>query len=156
VTGFSLPTGILFDGSSVWIVDDRKLLKLDADGNVIQTVTVVGSSGAVVHPVFDGMNIWVPGSGAATVIRASTGTVVATLMGNGLGDAAKAVFDGDRVLITNSYLPIGVSLWRASDLSPLGFYPTGGANYVGGACSDGLNFWLVLTNAGPVRLLARF
>lgn len=77
-----------------------KLLKLDANGAILQTVTV-GSGPQV--PVFDGANIWVPNdfSESVSVVRASTGAVIATLTGNGLSGSAAAAFDGERVLITN-------------------------------------------------------
>ena len=158
LTGFFRPTGLLFDGSNVWMTDaNGRLLKFDASGTVIQTVAVGGNGGNPPgYPVFDGTNIWVPGTSHATVVRASTGTVLATLTGNGLGDAFTASFDGDRVLIANVYLPKGVSLWRASDLSPLGFYSTGDVSYVGGVCSDGLNFWIILRNGSDLKQLARF
>jgi hypothetical protein len=157
LTGFFRPVGLLFDGSNVWMTQaDGKLLKFDANGNVIQTVTVSCNSCSAGYPVFDGTNIWVPSAGALSVVRASTGALVATLTGNGLGDAFTAAFDGDRVLVANVYLPQGVSLWRVSDLSPLGFYSIGGAAYVGGVCSDGLNFWLLLRNGADLKQLARF
>jgi hypothetical protein len=81
-TGFSQPFGILFDGSNIWIMDSglSALLKLDQNGGILQTINGVDTG----SPVFDGTN-WVPGFSSNTlkVIRASTGTVVATLSGNG-------------------------------------------------------------------------
>jgi hypothetical protein len=157
VTGFFRPVGLLFDGSNVWMTQaNGKLLKFDANGTVIQNVTVSCNSCSAGYPVFDGTNIWVPSEAALSVVRASTGALVATLTGNGLGDAFTAAFDGDRVLVANVYLPQGVSLWRVSDLSPIGFYPIAGAAYVGGVCSDGLNFWLLLRNGADLKQLARF
>lgn len=61
-----------------------------------------------------------------------------------------AAFDGERILVTDQ--SGAVSLWKAADLSPLGTFSTmGNAPY--GACSDGLNFWIVFSGAGK---LARF
>jgi hypothetical protein len=70
---------------------------------------------------------------------------------NGPGAAA---FDGQRVLVTN--LTSGadkVSLWKAADLTPLGFVGTGPGTIPNGACSDGINFWITLNTTGQ---LARF
>lgn len=155
--GFISPTGILFDGANLWVTDgwltgDNTLKKLGPNGNILQTVAV---DSFPVFPVFDGTNIWVPnlGSNSVTVVRAATGMVLATLTGNGLNNPWSAAFDGERVLVTNRDGP-SVSLWKASDLTPLGSVSVGGAgtNPIG-ACSDGLNFWITLNGTGK---LARF
>lgn len=153
VGGFGTVVGILYDGSNIWVTDSTvgSLKKLDSNGNVIQTVTV-GS--APEFPVFDGKNIWVPNatSHSVTVVRASTGEVLATLTGNGLDQTRTAAFDGERVLITN-YTGNTVSLWKASDLTPLGSFSTGVVSQPWGACSDGQSFWITLRGTGR---LARF
>jgi hypothetical protein len=154
-TGFSLPIGILYDGANMWVTDagtsPGKLFKLDSNGAIIQTVTV-GNSPA--NPVFDGTNIWVQNfsSNTVTVVRASSGAVLATLTGNGLSGPNTAAFDGERILVTNSFGD-SVSLWKAADLTPLGSVSTGSATGPVGACSDGLNFWITLQSTGK---LARF
>jgi len=127
------------------------LFKLDSTGVIIQTAAVGTSPD---YPCFDGTNIWVPNtfSDTVTVIRASTGTVLSTLTGNGLNGPTEAAFDGERVLVTN-FAGNRVSLWKASDLSPLGSVSTGSATGPGGVCSDGLNFWITLATTGK---LARF
>jgi hypothetical protein len=151
--GFTQPTGILYDGANMWVTDigAGKLFKLDANGAIIQTVTVDNNP---LNPVFDGTNIWVPnnGSNTVTVVRASTGAVIATLTGNGLGVPTTAAFDGERILVTNQ-APPSVSLWKAADLTPLGSVSTGPNTGPVGACSDGLNFWITLRDTGQ---LARF
>jgi len=137
--GFSAPLGLLYDGASIWATD-QSLLRLDPVGGITQTVTV--GSGPQ-FPVFDGSNIWVPnaGSNSVSVVRASTGVVLATLSGNGLNGPTSAAFDGERILVTN---PAGdsASLWRASDLAAFGVVqlPANSGPY--GACSDGLSFWV--------------
>jgi DNA-binding beta-propeller fold protein YncE len=151
---FSAPAGIVFDGSNVWITDQNNhtLMKLDAAGAVLQTITV-GSFPQ--YPVFDGTNIWVPnrgGSNTVSVVRPASGAVLATLTGNGLQDPIAAAFDGQRVLVTN----LGgdsVSLFKAGDLSPLGTFTVGSGISVVGACSDGTYFWLGFETANK---LARF
>jgi hypothetical protein len=55
-------------------------------------------------------------------------------------------------MVTN-YSGNSVSLWKAADLTPLGFFPTGPGTGPNGACSDGVNFWITLRNTGQV---ARF
>ena len=151
--GFTQPIGILYDGANMWVTDQAagKLFKLGANGAIIQTVNV-GTTPQ--FPVFDGTNIWVPNtdSHTVTVVRASTGAIIATLTGNGLGDSTTAAFDGERILVTNSS-GHSVSLWKAADLSPLGSPSIGSNAPQIGACSDGLNFWVTLLNTGQ---LARF
>jgi hypothetical protein len=92
-----------------------------------------------------------------TVIRATDSQgnplaspfVLATLSGNGLNAPNAIAFDGQRILATNQN-GNSVSLWRASDLSPLGSFS--GAPSPRGACSDGLNFWVTLgTDNSVVR-----
>src|SRR5262249_20511707 len=153
MTGFVNPLGALYDGAHIWVTDESAgtLLKLDGAGAILQTVTV-GTSPR--HPVFDGTNIWVPNIpfGSISVVRASNGTVVATLTGNGLDGPATAAFDGQRVLVTNE--PGGtVSLWKAADLTALGSFGTGASTTPYGACSDGVNFWITLNTSSQ---LARF
>jgi hypothetical protein len=153
-TGFDAPAGILYDGSNIWVTDNSlggqsALKKLDSTGTIIQIIPL---EGGLNHMAFDGTNIWVPSTaGKVIIIRAASGTVIATLTGNGITAPLAAAFDGERVLITN---PISdtVSLWKASDLTPLGSFDIGG-NEPSGVCSDGLNFWITLRGEGKV---ARF
>jgi hypothetical protein len=146
-TGFNSLIGIVFDGSNMWVTDQNagKLLKLDAAGNIMQTVTV-GTTPK--YPVFDGRNIWVPNlnDGTVTVVAASSGAVLATLSGNGLLQPMGAAFDGQRIVITN-FFGGNVSIWKAADLTPIGYFPAGTAY---GACSDGVNFWLALWETGQI------
>jgi DNA-binding beta-propeller fold protein YncE len=150
-TGFVTPGGILYDGTNIWVTDtgDGKLKRLDSNGIVLQSV-----SAGPDFPAFDGANIWVPNENAntVTVVRASTGAVIATLSGNGLDSPIQAAFDGERVLVTN-LLGNSVSLWKATDLTPIGAFSTGAGSGPIGACSDGLNFWITFSTPGK---LARF
>jgi hypothetical protein len=152
--GFNNPIGILYDGANMWVTDlglsNNSLFKLDSNGAIIQTVPVGIQPG---FPVFDGTNIWVPsfGSNSVTVVRASTGVIIATLAGNGLSGASGAAFDGERVLVTSS--GNRVSLWKATDLSPLGFVSTGAGSTPLGACSDGLNFWVTFSGSNKLARL---
>jgi hypothetical protein len=150
--GFNSLYGILFDGSNMWVTDSSspgKLSKLDSNGAILQSVTV-GSQPR--YPVFDGSNIWVPNyfDNTVSVVRASNGAVLATLTGNGLDGPAAAAFDGQRTLVTN-FVGNSVSLWKAADLTSLGSTLAG--SEPNGACSDGLDFWIVLYGGGAV---ARF
>ncbi len=152
-TGFGGQTGALYDGANIWVTDDGvgALRKLDSAAAILQTVTV----GTFPYfPVFDGSNIWVPNQGSASVsvVRASSGAVLATLTGNGLNSPRQAAFDGERVLVTNS-LGNSVSLWKAADLTAIGTFPTGASTQPWGACSDGKNFWITLQFASQ---LARY
>jgi len=155
--GFTHPMGILFDGSFIWVSDfgDNTLKKLDLNGNFNQVVEVGAGPR---QPVFDGSNIWVPNksSNSVTVVRARDGLVLATLTGNGLNGPNQAAFDGERILVTN-FDGDSVSLWKAADLTPIGTFPVEGPLNTSskplGACSDGINFWVTMSNVG---LVARF
>ncbi len=157
-TGFTNLSGIVFDGTNMWVTDNigavDKLRQLNSSGAILQSVDVGDDPR---FPAFDGTNIWVPNqtSNTVTVVRATgafAGTVLATLSGNGLSGPWCAAFDGERILVTN-ISGNSVSLWKASDLTPIGTFPTGASTSPQGACSDGLNFWISLTGANK---LARF
>jgi len=151
--GSTAPIGALYDGANIWVTDHGlgALVKLNNSGAVLQTVTIGGTPG---FPIFDGANIWVPNNGSTSVavVRASTGSILQTLSGNGLDGPLSAAFDGERVLITN-FTGNSVSLWKAADLTPLGTFLTGPMTSPDGACSDGSSFWITLVNA---QELARF
>jgi hypothetical protein len=152
-TGFTSPSGILFTGDSFWVTDQGagKLFRIGSIGNILQTVTVQATP---FQSVFDGTNIWVPNSGSdsVTVVRASNGTVLQTLTGNGLSFPRVAAFDGERILVTNPGNTT-VSLFKATDLTPIAVVPTGASTSPLSACSDGINFWITLNGVGN---LARF
>jgi DNA-binding beta-propeller fold protein YncE len=151
-TGFSFPVGMIYDGANIWVTDfdDDTLKKLNADGSIVRTVSV---GDGPLYPVFDGTNIWVPNfnSDSVTVVRVKDAQgnpltdpfVLATLTGNGVDGPEALAFDGERVLAT-SISSDGVSLWKAADLTPLGFAGGGPSANPFGACSDGLNFWIAL------------
>ena len=152
--GFLSLFGILYDGTSMWVADSNgdAVRKLNADGSIAQTVTV---GDAPVFPVFDGNNIWVPNfnSSSLTVVRASDGTVLKTFSAangdqNGLNAPAAAAFDGQRILVTNS--GGGLSLFKAADLSPIGFFATAGVLQPQGACSDGVHFWIAFLGSDKI------
>ncbi|HEV8118888.1 MAG TPA: hypothetical protein VGQ32_10205, partial [Thermoanaerobaculia bacterium] len=149
--GFTGPESVVFDGSNVWAVDTfgSSLKKLNGQGAILQTVTV----GVAPHEaIYDGANFWVANANSIAVVRGSTGTVLATLTGNGLNAPLSAAFDGTRFLATNSSGD-SISLWKAADLTPLGSFPMPPSSAPAGACSDGLDFWIVLQSANK---LARF
>lgn len=150
--------GILYDGSNIWVTKGQSisspdhLLKLDSNGNVLLD-TAVGPFPE--QPAFDGTNIWVPNhfDDSVTVVRAVgglAGTVLATLSGNGLDGPDVAAFDGERILVTN--FEGSVSLWKATDLTPIDHVSISGVSG-NGACSDGVNFWITVFGGNQ---LARF
>lgn len=143
-TGFSQPLGVIYDGANIWVTDtgDGSIKRLDSTGAINKTVPV-GSNPQ--FPAFDGTNIWVPnlGDDTVTVVRAATGVVLATLSGNGLNSPRSVAFDGERILVTNN--AFFVSMWKASDLSPIGIFSLQGSDAQFAACSDGLNFWISLS-----------
>lgn len=153
-TGFNRPQGILFDGSNLWVTDngDASLKRVSTvNGTVLQTIPL---SGGVNFMVFDGANLWIPcqGPDQVYVVRAVgglQGTILAQLTGNGISQPTQAAFDGERILVTNYSSPTNtVSLWNATDLSPIGAFDIGGSNgLMNGACNDGISFWVTLSGA---------
>jgi len=145
--------GIVFDGVNMWATDlgSGTINRLDGGGGLLQTVTT-GLNPQ--FPAFDGTNIWVPnrGEGSVSVVRASTGAVLTKLFGNGLASPAAAAFDGRRILVTDPDTDT-VSLWKAADLTPIGFVATGTSTGPYGVCSDGINFWVTLEASNRI---ARF
>jgi hypothetical protein len=152
--GFTNPYGILYDGAHIWVTDyaANKLFKLDAGGNILQSVAV---GVAPAFPGFDGVNIWVPnqGSNSITVVQASTGNVVATIASDGVNNLSgpeQASFDGERMFLTNE-AGSSVTAFKAADLSVITNVPLAPFAFPAGACSDGINFWF--TVSGPPSLL---
>ncbi len=146
VSGFVFPIDVLFDGTNIWVTDfsTSKLHKLNANGSIAQSVAVGAQP---TRMVYDGTNIWVPNSGGITVVNASTGAVVATIAANAsnrLSSPAQAAFDGERILITNPGND-SVTLFRAADLSLIGNVQLTAGSLPFGTCSDGVNFWVVLS-----------
>ena len=151
-TGFVSPYGMVWDGSHIWVTDteQQKLFELDSSGTIIKTI---GTGIFPESPAFDGTNIWVPNytDSTITVVQASTGNVVATIVGdmiNNVNNPSSASFDGQRILITN-YNAGTVTLFKAADLSFIANVPLGVR--LGKACSDGINFWLVSDTGVLIR-----
>src|SRR5262249_44201053 len=124
------------------------LFRLKPDATINLTVPVQSTPE---YPVFDGTNLWVPNatSNSVSVVRASTGQVIATLTGNGLNGPNQVAFDGQRILVTN-LTGHSVALWKAADLTPLGSYAVGAQPIA--ACSDGINFFVGLVSENLLRL----
>jgi hypothetical protein len=148
--------GIVYDGSNIWVADATAaaLHKLDETGAIVTTVSV--GPAAARGPMFDGTNIWVfQGNGAAskiTVVQASTGAIVATIptdAANGLNQPIAGSFDGERVIVAN-YAGNSVSLFKAADLSPIAHVAMGAGSGPTGACSDGVDFFLTLSDIDRV------
>lgn len=151
---FTSPQGILYDGASLWVTvpsADRVRRVNPTTGATEQNIPVGDYPH---HPAFDGTNLWVPcrSSHEVYVIRAVgglQGTVLATLTGNGLNGPVQAAFDGERILVTNNSGD-SVSLWKASDLTPLGTFPLLPASLPYGVCSDGTKFWISLPGSNQI------
>jgi DNA-binding beta-propeller fold protein YncE len=163
-SGFHAPFGIVFDGSNVWVSNfgdgtSTSLQKLNDGATVIQDVTVGHGPSFL---CFDGANIWVPNfnDNTISVVRASTGQVVATLTGNGLDHPTSIAFDGQRIMVANEAPGHTLSLWQATDFTPLGIIalPSLSGNQLSpfGICSDGLDFWIAgrWTSSGTSKATA--
>jgi hypothetical protein len=148
--GFTSPTALVFDGSSMWMAQAHEFSRLDAQGAVVQSVPIEGPS----FPVFDGQNIWVPARvaglvGEVFVVRPATGEIVRELPFPDSQDSSpyEAVFDGRRILVSDS-TALRVALWNAADLTSLGQVTTAAPAL--GACSDGHSIWLALRDANKL------
>ena len=74
--------------------------------------------------------------------------MIATLTGNGIEQPMASAFDGERVLIADR--DDTLCLWKAANLSPIGFYTLSVGSIPFDACSDGVNFWITLGGIGKV------
>jgi YVTN family beta-propeller protein len=149
-TGFVNPRGILFDGTNIWVTDsgDDTLKKLDDDGRILQTINVGNGPR---YPVYDGTNIWVPNqdSNTITVVRASTGQVLATISTiapAGLLNPQSAAFDGEKIIVVGN--SGAAAFYKATDLTLI---TTRNATINGqppfGTCSDGTRFFFTVPQA---------
>jgi YVTN family beta-propeller protein len=151
--GVAAAFDLIFDGSNTWAVLDTNpgsLVRLDANGNVLQTVPVGGNPR---FATFDGANIWVPnlGSASVTVVQASTGAVLATLP-IGTSPASNlpwaAAFDGQRVLVTDLYWKLW--LFKAADLSLIGTADVAQGNPPYQVGSDGTHFFISIVGLSGI------
>lgn len=73
-SGFGGCTGIVYDGSNMWVTDylNHSLVRMDTDG--FPSLALDVGAGAA-YPCFDGINIWVPNlnSNSVSVVRATGG-----------------------------------------------------------------------------------
>jgi DNA-binding beta-propeller fold protein YncE len=145
-------SGIVFDGKDVWVSSfgAGAVLRLDANGQVAQTVPDEGNPTGI---VYDGANLWVPNANARIdVFRAADGTPLASLTQPDMLFALAAAFDGERVAVVDFHER--VFLWRAADFTPLGSTPLAPTQHPNGICSDGIDFWI--TAGDNVGQLIRF
>jgi hypothetical protein len=164
ITGFVDPRYAIFDGAHVWVTDDGddSIKKIDpSDGSIDLTVTLTNGPGFIGKPTFDGTNLWIPTSNDKLyIVRAATttDTVLQVLTGNGLDFPTSAAFDGARVLVGSASTGTrGLSLWKASSLTPIDFIPLPSNREPSDICSDGANFWVTLSlGPGTPGFLARF
>ena len=132
------PSGIVFDGSSIWIANgtDNTVTKLrPGDGQVLGTFATGANPGWM---AFDGANIWIAhfATGTVSKLRASDGQVLATIpVGRGPVGIA---FDGENVWVS-AYQDWNVVKLRASDGAVLGSV---GVQDPFGLAFDGTNIWV--------------
>jgi hypothetical protein len=145
-----------FDGTDLWVANNgpSSVMRIrPSDGKVLDTWTGASNPTSLLAAMG---RIFIPGvlvPGRLYMIDPTQPAGAVTTLTENLGDYPQGIaFDGERILVTN---PTGgrVSLWKAADLTPLGFVSTGADTGPYGACSDGLNFWITL---GSTHKLARF
>ena len=149
VGGFTSPVDVVYDGSNVWVAEAgaaNRIRKLAPVTGAPLLSVPVGSNPSSI--TYDGANLWVTNvdSDSITVVSASTGAIVATIVSNfdnGLSAPRQAAFDGERILVTNRGND-SVTLFRAADLSVISQLPLDPGSDPYGACSDGINFWVTL------------
>ena len=157
-----MPSGIVFDGRSVWVSDagNCTVVEIDPRGTVRQVVSVGSRGGASLPLTFDGSHIFVanPLEGLH-VMRVSDGRTVAKLDDVAHGSPCAAAFDGERILILGRpgrsavRHPPSLTLLRAADLSVLGFHSLPGL-FPLAAASDGLDFWITVETQEGYRCRA--
>jgi hypothetical protein len=132
------PSGIAFDGSSIWVsnASDNTVIKLDKTGATLGTFPVgAGPQGIA----FDGIHIWVANYSGNTVteLRAGDGTGLGgfTVGANPCGVA----FDGANIWVTN-FGSGNVTKIQASTGTILGTYTVG--THPCGIAFDGANIWV--------------
>jgi len=144
-TGFNGVSSILWDGANLWVYDGQ-LKRVDpTNATVLETIMVNVIANRI---QFDGTNLWLTdfNTNSVLVVRLTgslRGTILATLTGNGLHSPYGLAFDGERVLVCNSDGGDSVSLFKASDFTPLGTVSLGANAGPRFACSDGVNFWVI-------------
>ena len=125
--GFAALVGILHDGSNIRVMDlpCGNASQLDGKWETTSKTVTVGAQPSL--PTFDGANIWVPNTGSNLRLR---GHARVHRLGSRDADRKRverpvqASFDGERILVTTRSGNT-VSLWKAADLTTLGFFVTG-------------------------------
>lgn len=157
IGSFGTVLGMVFDGTSLWLVTSTGLCKHNAGDDVVAwncSPVTGGFASASVNPIFDGINLVIPDRDAnkIVIVRPSTTTVVGTITGNGLDKPGYAAFDGERIAFSNAFANT-VSIFRASDFSPLGVVNLGGGGVQYQIASDGLHFFVLnASNNKVIRL----
>ena len=120
------PSGIAFDGTSIWVANSgsNNVTKLLASSGAVVGTYTVGANPAAI--VFDGTNIWVANgnSNNVTKLLASTGATLGTYTVG--SDPHSIVFDGTNIWVLN----IGsnnVTKLLASTGAAVGTYAVGSA-----------------------------
>jgi hypothetical protein len=151
IGGFNALGAITYKSPNIWVTDAGSLLKLNAQGSVIQRIFI---GDAISGIAFDGARFWLPmfNHNSLAIVDASTGQILRKLTGNGLNQPFSITYDSERILVTNHGADT-ISLWKACDFSPIGTFSTGAGSMPQLVCSDGLNFWITL---GGTNKLARF
>jgi len=145
----SAPTGVAFDGVSMWVTHQGT--------NTVSKVrvsdhTVIATSGVGTNPAgiaFDGANMWVVNSGANSVSKvASNGQVVQTVS---VGQHPMSIaFDGNNMWVTNQ-ASNNVTKIRVGDGVVLGTFKVGAGPT--GIAFDGANIWVANTGGKTLTKL---
>src|SRR5262245_6766036 len=131
-TGFFSPFAIEFDASNIWVTDgsESKVHRLDSAGAISLSVSV-GLGRLDIR--FDGVNPWVVNSGSSSVsVVNRSGSVLATLTGNGLNNPQSVAVNGEYAAVVNS--DSSISYFDALTLEPRGLF--GGIAPLRGIASD--------------------
>jgi hypothetical protein len=148
------PAGIAFDGIRVWTANSGggSVSIVTPNFAVPWTVTTVAGFSLPAGALYDGANVWITDFSAGTLVKLDDNAAVLQTVTVGAMPAFPA-FDGTNIWVPNSGSSTVSVLWKAADFSPLGSVSTGAGSHPLGACSDGVNFWIVLNGS---QSLARF
>jgi hypothetical protein len=142
------PTGIAFDGSSLWVATSEAVLNLDVSGHLIRSITPVADPYGITYDQYNGY-VWFSNHASNTVVRVTPSTGATASFTVGAAPLGIAQTEGPTVWVANTG-DNTVSEVRASDGAIMATLKTGpmpyGVRYTG-------RLWVTDYGADDVRTL---
>jgi DNA-binding beta-propeller fold protein YncE len=152
----SHPTGVCFDGQSIWVAMTGRILEYrTSDGQVLNAFAFATLDPQAV--AFDGTYIWLAGAdsfgdGAIAKMRRADGAITQLVPGAGSGIPATGLaVDGTNIWAAYVAPTLGgrIGKWQRSNLNLIDDFDVGGASPKGVAF-DGANMWVTNEDSGTV------